>query len=84
MQGFVDSLFDFLLRNLFKVQSEGDIVEYVKMRKQCIPLEYRVNMPLMSRNRQKIIPLEVNDTRIGSLESRDDTKCGRLAAAGRT
>ena len=83
-QGCVYSLLDLLLGDLLDLQAECDIIENIQMREQGIPLEHRVDVPLVCRHLQEVFAFEIDYARISSLESRDDPERRRLTAAGRS
>ena len=75
MKCLINTLLNFLCRNLLQVQTECDVIEYIEVREQSISLENRVDMSLMCRHLKKVRALEVYDSCISSLEACDDPEC---------
>ncbi len=75
--------FPFIFRYLAQLQPKLNIFKYIQMRKQCIALEHRIDIPFMRR--QVVDPKSVkkNVTRLGMDKSTDRPEGCGLSTAGR-
>ena len=68
-------------RHAFALQTEGDVIPHVEVRKQRIRLKHHVDRPLIRRQRGNIDTIEQNTARSWRLEAGQHAQQGRLAAA---
>ena len=84
LEHLLHTLVDLILREFLKFQAECDIVVHVKVRKERIALEDRVERSLVRRDGRDVLALEQNASRIGSDEAGNLAQQGCLSAARRS
>ena len=67
--------------HLFQLEPEGDVVVDVVVGEERVPLEHRVDRPLVGRKVGDVFPVEQNFAAGGDVEPRDHAQRRRLAAA---
>ena len=83
-QHFGDPLLDLVLRHFFHRQAEGHVLEYIHVREQRVLLEYRIDAALIGRRMADVLSVEEDASLRRRLETRNEPKRRRLAAARRS
>ena len=81
---FPDAPLDLFACHLAAPEPEGDVVEYVEVRKESVRLEDRVDVPLVGGQVGDVPAVELDGALRRFLEAADDAERGRLPAARRT